>query len=62
MLFAATGAFGAIAGAVLAPVAAWSLMRHVPLWRAIAETAAGTVLGVGIGYCLGPAFHLGIFG
>ena len=41
--------FGATTGAVLAPVAAWTLMRRVPLWRAIAETATGTVLGAAIG-------------
>ena len=38
-------AFGAAIGAVLAPVEAWILLRRVPLWRAIAETAVGTVLG-----------------
>lgn len=47
-------ALGAMLGALLAPIAAWTLMRHVPLWRAIAETALGTVLGVGAGYLLGP--------
>jgi len=41
--------FGAATGAVLAPIAAWTLMRRVPLWRAIAETAVGTVLGAAIG-------------
>ena len=39
------GAVGAIVGAVLAPVEAWILLRRVPLWRAIAETALGTILG-----------------
>jgi hypothetical protein len=46
--------FGAILGAVLAPVAAFTLMRHVPIWRAIVETALGTALGSGIGLMVGP--------
>jgi hypothetical protein len=40
---------GSVIGAVLAPVAAWTLMRHVPVWRAILETALGTALGTGLG-------------
>ena len=36
---------GAAIGGVLAPVEAWVLLRRVPLWRAIAETAAGTIIG-----------------
>ena len=44
--------FGAFGGSVLAPVAAWTLMRHVPLWRAIVETALGTVVGTAIGLLL----------
>ena len=51
--------FGGVLGFVLAPVAAWTLMRHVPLWRAIAETSLRTVLGFGAGWLgvvwLGPA-------
>lgn len=46
-------AFGACVGAVLAPAAGWLLMRHVPLWRAIGETALGTVTGVVLGFFLG---------
>ena len=41
--------FGGAMGGVLAPIAAWTLMRHVPLWRAIAETAIGTVGGAVVG-------------
>src|SRR5688500_19319293 len=37
-------------GLVLAPLAAWTLMRHVPLWRALGETALGTALGGILGY------------
>ena len=40
----ATGA-GAVLGAVCGPVLAWSLLRHVPLWRVVLWAAAGTVLG-----------------
>jgi F0F1-type ATP synthase assembly protein I len=51
--------FGGVLGFVLAPVAAWTLMRHVPLWRAIAETSVGTVLGVAVGWLLGPSLGHG---
>lgn len=44
--------FGAGVGFVLAPVAAWTLMRRVPLWRAIGETAIGTAVGAGLGLVL----------
>jgi hypothetical protein len=46
--------FGGLLGAVLAPIAAFTLMRHVPIWRAIVETAVGTTLGVAIGLVAGP--------
>ena len=59
--FADTAAlFGAGVGAVLAPIAAWTLMRHVPLWRAIVETSVGTTLGVIVGYFCGSLFNWGI--
>ena len=41
--------YGGGLGAVLGPLAAWTLMRHVPIWRAIVETAAGTAIGAGAG-------------
>jgi hypothetical protein len=50
----AGASFGATAGVVLAPLAAWTLMRRVPIWRAIAETALGTVVGAGIGLLIAP--------
>jgi hypothetical protein len=55
---------GAGVGGVLAPVAAWTLMRRVPIWRAIAETAAGTVLGTTLGLIFPrlPAPWLGVLG
>lgn len=49
-------AFGAFGGAVLAPAAALTLIRHVSLWRAIAETALGTAIGTTIALLL---FHPG---
>jgi hypothetical protein len=40
--------FGGIPGAVLGPLAAWVLMRHVPLWLAFAGTTLGTVASGGL--------------
>jgi hypothetical protein len=53
-LIPAAAGFGGMLGFVLAPVSAWTLMRHVPLWRAIVETALGTAIGVAAGWVLGP--------
>jgi hypothetical protein len=53
-------AFGAVAGAILAPVASWTLMRHVPIWRAIVETLLGTILGASIGMFLWPVQQLAL--
>jgi len=39
------GIMGAMAGAVLGPLAAWLLMRHVPLGVAIGGTMLGTLAG-----------------
>jgi hypothetical protein len=39
------GAFGAVLGSFLAPLAGWFLLRRVPLGRAFAGLAAGTLLG-----------------
>lgn len=50
VLFAAL--WGGGVGAVLGPAAAWLLMRHVPLWKAIAGTALGTLAGVAMGILL----------
>lgn len=49
------GQIGAVIGAVLAPALAWGLLRTVPLGRAIAETAAGTLLGALVFFVI-PAF------
>jgi hypothetical protein len=45
--------FGAIVGAVLGPVAAWLLMRHIPLWRAVGGTALGTLAAAALGLLFG---------
>lgn len=52
--FVSVAAFGGVLGFVLAPLAAWTLMRHVPLWRALVETALGTAVGLAIGCLVGP--------
>jgi hypothetical protein len=46
--------FGGALGFILAPLAAWTLMRYVPLWRALVETALGTAFGLAIGSLVGP--------
>jgi hypothetical protein len=56
----AGAAFGSVAGGILAPIAAWTLMRSVPLGRAIGETAIGATLGAVVGFFLAPVFILGI--
>jgi len=56
--FLAGTGFGAEVAFVLAPIAAWTLMRRVPLWRAIGETAIGTTIGAGIGLVLQPDFRV----
>jgi hypothetical protein len=43
------GVPGAVLGAVLGPVAAWLLMRHVPLGLAVAGTTLGSLAGAGTG-------------
>ena len=43
------GTFGAIVGAVGAPLLGWAFFRHVPLGRAIAVTSIGTIGGALIG-------------
>jgi hypothetical protein len=48
-LLSAGAKAGALTGAILAPISAWSLMRFVPLWRAIGEPALGTTFGATAG-------------
>lgn len=47
-----TGA-GAVAGATLGPPAAWLLMRHVPLGKAVGGAALGALLATVAGSALG---------
>lgn len=61
MVLTAAGVGGAL-GVVLSPVAAWTLMRHVPLWRAIAETSLGTLAGTLVGFGTARLTNLGILG
>lgn len=41
---------GAVLGAVLGPILAFSLLRPIPLWRAVLQPAVGTVVGSLIGW------------
>jgi hypothetical protein len=45
-------AIGAVLGAVLTPIAGWMLLRRVPLGRAFAGLAAGTIGGGVLGWLL----------
>src|SRR6185295_16927914 len=46
-------AFGAMLGAVLGPMLAWSMLRHVPLWRVVVHPLVGTVIGTALGWIVG---------
>jgi hypothetical protein len=45
--------YGGQLGAVLGPIAAWLLMRHVPLGIAVGGTTLGTLASGGIGLIVG---------
>ncbi len=47
-----SGVFGAAYGLVLGPFYSWTLLRHVPIWRAIIEPAAVAALTVGAVFIL----------
>jgi hypothetical protein len=49
---------GAGLGAVLAPLTAWLLLRHVPIGRAMGFTALGTAAGAGVGLFLRDVWWL----
>jgi len=57
-LLGVAGIFGAILGAVILPVAGFTLLRYVPLGRALAETIVATALGGAIGVQLLGAWWL----
>lgn len=42
-----------VMGALLGPTVTWAALRHVPLWRTVAEPLVGAVLGASIGVLLG---------
>ncbi|HUQ82788.1 MAG TPA: hypothetical protein VM076_16675 [Gemmatimonadaceae bacterium] len=44
---------GAVLGAILAPITAWTFLRRVPLGRALLQTAIGTTLGAAVGLVAG---------
>jgi hypothetical protein len=48
-LLGIAGIVGSILGAVILPVAGFTLLRYVPLGRALAETIVATALGGAIG-------------
>ncbi|HEY7635556.1 MAG TPA: hypothetical protein VH763_08435 [Gemmatimonadales bacterium] len=60
------GIFGGAVGAVLGPAAGFSILRHVPLGRAIGWTALGAILGgvvggpLSMGLLLGPVVGFGV--
>ena len=53
----AAGQF-AIIGAIGTPLLAWSLMRRVPLWRAVGEPALGGILGTLVSLATIPFLHV----
>jgi len=53
MWVAASGAIGAVFGSVVAPALSWSLLRRVPIGRAIAGIAIGAGLGGAVGVLIG---------
>lgn len=53
LLIVPTG-FGAVTGALIGPAIAWTLLRHVPLGRAMLWTALGTIVAAAIGELVLP--------
>jgi hypothetical protein len=49
LLFGFGALYGAAIGAVMAPIASWTLLRRVPLGRAIGGAAIGTAIGALVG-------------
>jgi hypothetical protein len=48
-LWTVAGAVGGVLGAVLLPIAGLTVLRYVPLGRALLETIVGTALGGAVG-------------
>jgi len=49
---------GAVCGAVLAPLASFTILRHAPLWRVFTDTTVGSVVGGCAGLLLEPGGDL----
>jgi hypothetical protein len=58
LLLGVAGIVGGILGAVILPIAGFTLLRYVPLGRALAETIVATALGGAIGVQLLGAWWL----
>jgi hypothetical protein len=52
-LWAFSAGIGAVIGGVVAPLASWLFLRHVPLGRLVLETTLATTFAGGIGFALG---------
>jgi hypothetical protein len=67
LVMGVAGIVGAVLGAVILPVAGFTLLRYVPLGRALAETIVATALGGAIGmqflgtwWLVGPLAGFGV--
>ena len=67
LVLGVAGVVGDFLGAVILPVAGFTLLRHVPLGRALAETIVATALGgaigvqlLGVWWLVGPLVGFGV--
>jgi hypothetical protein len=51
--------FGAVIGAIITPIASWTLLRRLPLGRAVSVATIGTALGAIIGGIGGTSEAIG---
>jgi len=54
-LLGIAGGVGFTFGVVAGPTLGWTLLRHVPLWRAVGETAAAAGVAVTVALVLGAS-------
>ena len=54
-LLGIAGGVGFTFGVVAGPALGWTLLRRVPLWRAVGETAAAAGIGVTVALVLGAS-------
>lgn len=59
-LYPVASFIGGSAGVLLGPLSAWTLMRHVPIWKAIIGTSLGTTLGFIVGSLMGRFLHVSL--